>query len=92
MQLSFCYLTDMGKVSSRGSLRQTKLGNSDHFRNLHYLPGTGEGGQHETVEIPLLPEVANTHPLPVDSCELINTACIVVTYHCYMSIYNIVVV
>ena len=65
----------MGKVSSRGSLRQAKLGNSDHFHYQHYLPGTGEGDQHKTVEIPLLSEVADTHPLPVDSRELINNAC-----------------
>ena len=70
----------MGKVGDRGGLRQAKLGDSDHLCNLHNLPGTNTGGQRSTVETPLLQEATNTHPFPVDSCELMHVCMVASGY------------
>ena len=68
--MKFC-LTDVDKVGDRSGIRQAELGNSDHLCDLYNLPDTNAGDQCSTVEIPLLQKAANTHPFPVDSCELI---------------------
>ena len=60
----------MGKVGDSGGLRQAKLGDSDNLCNLHNFPDTNAGGQHSTVEVPLLQKATDTHSFPVDSCEL----------------------
>ena len=61
----------MGKVGDRGGIRQAKLDNSDHLCDLHTLPDTNAGVRRSAVEVPVLQKVANTHPIPVNSCEFL---------------------
>ena len=73
-----CHLTDVGKTGSGGILRQTKLGGSGHICALYDLPRAGTTGQPEIVEVLVVQEDADTHPLSVDSRELVYSMCICV--------------
>jgi len=65
----------MGEDSDRGSFSQAKLGYTDHRCNLHHFLDSDAGNKRTTVEDPVLQKATNTHPFPIDSCELLFNAC-----------------